>query len=101
MSERFWPIGEAAQADYERLRAAALAGEAVEGLLAARRFAHRGLPGLISWPRAEPAYLGSVIGACRPPWSGADDPRDARLAEAYGFLLGRVASGQALRAVGQ
>jgi hypothetical protein len=42
-----------------------------------------------------------VIGACRPPWSGADDPGGARLAEAYGFLLGRVASGQALRAVGQ
>jgi transposase len=44
---------------------------------------------------------GSVIGARRPPWSGADDPRDAQLAEAYGFLLGRVGSGQALRAVGQ
>jgi hypothetical protein len=101
VSERFWPIGEAAQADYERLRAAALAGEAVEGLLAARRFARRGLPGLISWPRAEPAYLGSLIGACRPPWSGAEDPRDAPLAEAYGLLLGRVASGRAWRAVGQ
>jgi hypothetical protein len=101
VSERFWPIAEAAQADYERLREAVLAGESVEGLLAARRFARRGLPGLIGWPQAEPAYLGSVIGARRPPWSGAEDPRDAQLAEAYGFLLGRVASGQALRAAGQ
>jgi hypothetical protein len=101
VSERFWPIGEAAQADYEQLRAAALAGDSVVGLLAARRFARRGLPGLISWPQAEPTYLASVIGARRPPWSGADDPRDARLAEAYDFLLGRVASGQVPRAVGQ
>ena len=101
MSERFWPIGEAAQADYEQLRAAALAGDSVVGLLAARRFARRGLPGLISWPQAEPTYLASVIGARRPPWSGADDPRDARLAEAYDFRVGRVASGQVPRAVGQ
>lgn len=101
MSERFWPVGEAAQADYEGLRAAVLAGEQVEGLLAARRFARCGLAGLISWPQAETAYLGSVIGACRPPWTGAEDPRDAPLAEAYCFLLGRAAPGQALRAVGQ
>jgi hypothetical protein len=33
--------------------------------------------GLISWPAAEPAYLGSVIGAFRPPWSGSQDPREA------------------------
>jgi hypothetical protein len=101
VSERFWPIAEAAQADYERLREAVLAGEAVDGLLAARRFARRGLPGLISWQQAEPAYLGSLSGARRPPWSGAVDPREAQLAEVYGFLLGRAAPRQGLRAVGQ
>jgi hypothetical protein len=101
VSEPFWPIAEAAQADYEQLRAAVLAGETLEDLLAARRFARRGLPGLISWPQAEPAYLGSVIGARRPPWSGGEDPRDAQLAEAYALLLGRPVSGRALRAVSQ
>lgn len=101
MSERFWPIAEAAQADYEQLRAAVLAGEAIGELLAARRFARRGLAGLISWPQSQAAYLGSVIGASRPRWSGAEDPRDAQLAEAYAFLLGHTATGQALRAVGQ
>jgi hypothetical protein len=42
-----------------------------------------------------------VIGARRPPWSGGEDPRDARLAEAYAFLLGRVVPERALRAVGR
>jgi hypothetical protein len=101
VSERFWPIAEPAQADYERLRAGVLAGEPLDDLLATRRFQRRGLPGLISWPRAEPAYLGAVIGARRPPWSGGEDPRDARLAEAYAFLLGRVVPERALRAVGR
>jgi hypothetical protein len=101
VSERFWPIAEPAQADYERLRAGVLAGEPLDDLLATRRFQRRGLPGLIGWPQAEPAYLGSVIGARRPPWSGGEDPRDARLAEAYAFLLGRVVPERALRAVGR
>jgi hypothetical protein len=94
---RFWPIAEPAQADYERLRAAVVAGEAFDELLAAR-FARRGLAGLIEWPRSQPAYLGSLVGASRPPWSGGEDPREARLAEAYRFLLARPA-GAALRAV--
>jgi hypothetical protein len=98
VSGRFWPIAEPAQADYERLRAAVVAGEAIDELLAAR-FARRGLAGLIEWPRAEPAYLGSLIGASRPPWSGSEDPREARLAEVYGFLLARPVLGGALRAV--
>jgi hypothetical protein len=42
-----------------------------------------------------------VVGASRPPWSGADDPREAQLADAYGFLLGRVAAGQQRGAVGR
>ena len=67
MSGRFWPVAEPAQADYEQLRAIVLAGGERGDLLTARRFARRGLAGLISWPVAEPAYLGSVIGARRPP----------------------------------
>jgi hypothetical protein len=87
MSGRLWPIAEAAQADYEQLRAIAVAGDKPGDLLAARRFARRGLAGLISWPAAEPVYLGSMIGAPRPPWSGSEDPREAQLCDTYVFLL--------------
>jgi len=101
VSERFWPIGEAAQADYEQLRAAVVAGDAIDELLAARRFGRRGLAGLIGWPQSEADYLGCVVGASRPAWSGAEDPREAQLADAYGFLLGRATDGQQRRAVGR
>ena len=100
MSKRFWPISEPAQADYEQLRALVLAGERIDDQLAARRLARRGLAGLISWPTAEPAYLGSLVGASRPPWSGAEDPREAQLADVFGFLLARE-SAQRSRAVEQ
>jgi|1185.fasta_scaffold678485_1 hypothetical protein len=102
MSERFWPIAEAAQADYEALRAAALAGEPARDELAAARFARRGLSGLIAWPNSEPIYLGVLIGARRPAWSGSEDPRAAALGEAYGFLAARApATGGLQRAVGR
>ena len=101
MSARFWPIAEPAQADYEQLREIVLAGEGLGGLLAARRFERRGLAGLISWPAAEPAYLGSMIAAPRPPWCGAEDPRDGSLCDTYAFLLGRDTGHQRLRVVGQ
>lgn len=90
MSERFWPIAEAAQADYEALRAAALAGEAPRDELAAARFARRGLAGVIAWPRAEPVYLGELVGAQRPAWSGAEDLRETVLGEVYGLLVARA-----------
>lgn len=100
MSERFWPLGEASQADYEALRATALAGEPPRDELAAARFARRGLGGLIAWPSLEPAYLGAIVGAQRPPWSGNEDPREAALGEAYGFLVARAcAPAQVHRAV--
>lgn len=99
MSSRFWPVAEPAQADYERLRALALAGEPRGELLAARRFERRGLAGLIKWPAAEPDYLGLLIGACRPAWCGSEDPREQRLRDAYGFLLADGDS-YSLRAVG-
>jgi hypothetical protein len=99
---RFWPLGEASQADYEALRTAALAGEPARDELAAARFARRGLAGVIAWPSSEPAYLGAIVGAQRPAWSGAEDPREAALGEAYGFLVARAsAPAQLDRAVGQ
>ena len=101
MSGRFWPIAEPAQADYEQLREIALAGGELGEVLAARRFARRGLAGLISWPQAEPAYLGSVIGAGRPPWCGCEDPRAQQLRDTYAFLLDVPAQGELLRAVGE
>jgi len=101
MSGRLWPICEPAQADYEQLRAIVLTGGDVGEILAARRFARRGLAGLISWPSAEPAYLGSVIGARRPPWCGAEDPRERQLRETYAFLLDRDTHSDMLRAVGE
>ena len=100
MSGRFWPICDPAQADYERLRAIVLTGGDVGEILAARRFARRGLAGLISWPSAEPAYLGPVIGAHRPLWCGAEDPRERQLRETYAFLLDRDTQSDMLRAVG-
>jgi hypothetical protein len=100
VSKRFWPIAEPAQADYERLRELVLSGGELGGLLTARRFERRGLAGLISWPAAEPTYLGSVIGAPRPPWCGDEDPRDGYLCDTYAFLLGRDTHGHRLRVVG-
>jgi hypothetical protein len=87
VSSRLWPVGEPAQADYERLRALALAGEPCDELVAARRFDRCGLAGLISWPAVERDYLGSLIGATRPAWCGDEDPRQQRLRDTYGFLL--------------
>ena len=101
MSGRLWPIAEPAQADYEQLREIVLAGGELGDLLAARRFERRGLAGLISWPVAEPAFLGSVIGAPRPPWCGAEDPRDVSLYDTFAFLLGRDTHAQRLRVVGE
>jgi len=100
VSSRFWPVSEPAQADYEQLRELALTGGRFDGLLAARRFERRGLSGLISWPAAEPDYLGSMIGACRPAWCGSEDPRERQLRDAYGFLLGNGDS-YSVRAVGE
>lgn len=101
MSSRFWPIAEPGQADYEQLREIVLAGGELAEIVAARRFARRGLAGLISWPSAEPAYLGSVIGAYRPAWSGCQDPREQQLHDTYAFLLDVPAQGDMLRAVGE
>jgi hypothetical protein len=82
----FWPVTEAAQADYEALRLAALAGIDAASLTAAR-FARRGLAGLIAWPNAEPVFTAAVIGACRAPWVPHADPRLEALAAGFKLLL--------------
>ena len=82
----FWPPGEAAQADYEALRAAALAG-AVSDSMIADRFARRGVAGLVAWPASEPVFAARVLGAARPPWTPGADPRLDALAAGYGLLV--------------
>jgi hypothetical protein len=83
----FWPPAEAAQADYEMLRACLLQAGALPAGLAAARFARRGLAGLIAWPAAEPDFRAELAGAARPPWTPGADPREQALAAGYQFLL--------------
>jgi hypothetical protein len=82
----FWPPAEAAQVDYEELRAAALEGQ-LPASVAAARFLRRGLAGLIAWPVSEPAFLARLVPAARPVWSPHTDPRTEALAATYGLLL--------------
>ena len=85
---RFWPVGEAAQADYETLRAHVLEHGRLPDSLAAARFARRGLAGLIAWPSAEPVFVGRAAGRARgPPWTPHADPRLDALAAGFAFLL--------------
>jgi hypothetical protein len=83
----FWPPDEAAQADYEMLRAHLLQAGVLPGGLAAARFTRRGMAGLIAWPAAEPDFRADLLGAARPPWTPHADPREQALAAAYQFLL--------------
>jgi len=84
---RLWPVGEAAQADYENLRSAVLAGLAPVGE-AATRFEAEGLRGLIRRPVAEAVFTACLHGAARPAWTPYSDPRLEALTDAYAFLLG-------------
>jgi len=68
------PPGEAAQCDYEALRAAALAGTPLADPAAAR-LAKGGLAALIARPLAEPVFVAMVHGAPRHPWTPHADPR--------------------------
>ena len=86
MSRCFWPVGEAAQADYETLREAVLSGQPLQSLAAAR-FSRRGLAGLIAWPVAEPVYTAVMVGAERARWSPYTDPLLDALAAGYELLL--------------
>jgi hypothetical protein len=85
----FWPAAEAAQADYEALRAAVLADETPDSLVAAR-LARRGLAGLIAWPMSEPVFVARLVGAARPPWTPRADPRLDTLAAGYELLVAPV-----------
>ena len=92
MSARsFWPPIEAAQVDYETLRAHLLEPGRLPADLAAARFARRGLAGLIAWPSAEPVFVAELVGAARAAWTPHDDPRVAALAAGYQFLLDAAA----------
>jgi hypothetical protein len=83
---RLWPICEAAQADYEQLRAAILAGATPVGPAAAR-FWRQGLWGLIRRPAAAAIFSASLYGARRPPWTPYDDPRLDALSDAYLLVI--------------
>jgi hypothetical protein len=83
---RFWPPAEAAQADYERLRAAVLAGAPLAEP-ASVRFSRGGLGALIARPAADPVFIAIVAGAPRPAWTPHVDPRLEALAAGYALLL--------------
>ena len=92
MSARsFWPPVQAAQLDYETLRAHVCGHCGLPEGLAAARFARRGLAGLIAWPAAEPVFVADLLAATRPAWTPHDDPRVAALAAGYEFLLDAAA----------
>ena len=82
-----WPVTDRIQAEYESLRALALA-DAELGGPSALRFAQQGLVGLISWRRIELPFSVSLVGAQRPPWTPYADPRlDSTDARYYWLLL--------------
>jgi hypothetical protein len=83
----FWPPAEAAQIDYETLRAQVYEPTRLPEGLAAARFTRRGLAGLIAWPSAEPVFVAELLAATRPAWTPHEDPRVAALAAGYQFLL--------------
>jgi hypothetical protein len=87
----FWPPIEAAQVDYETLRAHALEPGRLREDLAAARFARHGLAGLIAWPSAEPVFVAELLADPRPAWTPHDDPRVAALAAGYQLLLDAAA----------
>jgi len=82
---RFWPVSEASQWDYERLRRQIL--QADDRLdLSRARFYRLGLAGLITAPAVTSPMLATLVAAARPRWSGFDDPRLQTLAEVFGWL---------------
>jgi hypothetical protein len=95
----FWPPAEAAQADYERLRAHLLSHGVLPDDVAAARFARRGLAGLITWPVSEPVFAGELAGATRAAWNPYADERISVLAESYQYLLAAAAALQCQPAI--
>lgn len=83
---RFWPVGEAAQADYEMLREHVLEGIHLVDL-AAVCFQRMGLAALIVSPTSAPIWQAQLVGARRPRWSPHDDPRVHALVAGYSWVL--------------
>jgi hypothetical protein len=81
-----WPPAEAAQADYEALRTAFLAGTPLADT-AAVRFARGGLAALIARPAAEAVFVAVVHGAARHPWTPHSDPRLDALVAGFELLV--------------
>lgn len=92
---RLWPVAEAAQADYEALREAVLAGARPFGPAAAR-FEAEGLWGLLRRPVAVACYSARLFGAARPAWTPYGDPRLEALADAYLLVLSAHGAGAEL-----
>jgi hypothetical protein len=82
-------VGESAQADYEQLRAAVVAGAPLINA-AAGRFERAGLAGLIVAPNTTVVFNAVLVGGERPPWTPHADPRHDALAEAYILVLGEA-----------
>jgi hypothetical protein len=87
----FWPPAEGAQADYEALRTAVLAGTPLVGA-AASRFGRGGLADLIARPVAEPVFVALLSGARRPAWTPYCDPRLEALVAGLGLVLTAAAT---------
>jgi hypothetical protein len=87
----FWPPAEAAQTDYEQLRASELAGVPLASP-SALRFAKGGLAAVVGHPTSEPVFSGIVLGGKRPSWSPYADPRLEVLVACYELVLGVSAS---------
>ena len=94
----FFPVGEAAQADYERLRAAVLEGTPLADPLAAR-FERGGLCALVGSASVNQSacFAAEVVGARRPGWSPYVDPRLEVLADAYGLVIAMAGNDGAFR----
>jgi hypothetical protein len=87
----FWPVGEAAQADYETLRSAVLGG-VVPASTASVRFFRGGLAALVAAPVTDAVFSAVFEGARRPSWSPHVDPREDALSLAYQLLLDTASS---------
>ncbi len=86
---RLWPVREASQSHYERLRQQVLLG--ANGLeLETAYFDRLGLAGLIAAPAPEARLIATLLGGQRPRWSGFNDPRVETLAAAFAWLTSTV-----------
>lgn len=83
----FWPVSQAAQADYEVLRTHVLTNGTLPESLPAARFARHGLAGLIAHPVTDPVFTAELLGARRRPWTPHTDPRLDALAAGFAVLL--------------